>query len=168
MCLIAADGIHSRAIDLEVSPSPRASNQNLRLLVLSKLQGLCTDAEIVEVVALTESNEDGFEAVPVAFGAFPVATGVQELEVVLPKNLNSVKTILIKVEHLADDGGLLHGSTIATDWPSGGAVSKPGIAGKGGRSAVHPGTARPLEMLSDLALGSFFRLWLSGSLLCWL
>ena len=113
---LAAEIASQSSFEVTAVKSPPASKDDPTLIVLTKLNGLPTDASITSVMAMTESADDGIGAHAVPFSTAPVAPGLQQLDVELPDDLDSTKTLLIIVEGTDGGGATINGSVLVSHW----------------------------------------------------
>jgi hypothetical protein len=104
------------SFEVSAVKSPPASNSDPAYVVLTKLNGLPTDATITSVLAMTESPGDGIGSESVPFSTSAVSAGLQQLDLELPEELEGIKTILIVVEGDDGDGNTLNGSVLVSQW----------------------------------------------------
>ena len=98
-------------IELEVVDSNKASSKSEVFLVLSKVHGVPTTANL-SVAAVPFSNPSGFSLVPVGAASVEVAPGVQQLTVEVPGQLNRTQAFLINAERILPDDEVQRGSTL--------------------------------------------------------
>lgn len=104
------------SFEVSAVKSPPASKFEPTMIVFTKLNGLPTDATITSVLVMTESLGDGIESHAVPFSASAVSTGLQQLVLELPDDLDGIKTMLIIVEGDDGDGNTLNGSVLVSQW----------------------------------------------------
>jgi len=112
---LSADIAAQTSLDVSAVKSPPASKSDPTLIVLTKLNGLPTDATITSVLAMVETPE-GISAEAMSFSTAAVSTGLQQLDVELPDDLDGTKTLLIVVEGDDGDGNTINGSVLVSQW----------------------------------------------------
>jgi len=96
-------------LELQVAPSPRSSKKHERLVIFTSEAGQPVETLITSVMAIPDKQ--GFEPVPVPFDVQPVAPGLVDIEVLLPRSLRSTSLLLIQAEH-DHPTGAHHGSVL--------------------------------------------------------
>jgi hypothetical protein len=102
-----ADFLASQEIDVEASKVTYSRGLEA-MVVLTKLNGVPTDAKITSVVALVP-DPPGVIYRPVPYDATPVGPGVQMLSITVPP---LIPMILVEVEYTTPEGFLLKGSSL--------------------------------------------------------
>ncbi len=104
----------SCSVEVKARHSASASVMSTDVLaVLTTLEGVPTDADVLAVTAVTESKASGIGAVALDFSAAPVTTGLQSLEVDIPGGIGKVRHLVIEVEHAVDEDTSCAGTGLA-------------------------------------------------------
>lgn len=104
------------ALSLEVLTSKRSSSKTRRLLILSRENGVPTQASGFTVNAVVDRSQ-GFSLETVSYTSRTIDEGLVELELTLPKSLKSTKMFHITAVHEHEGGNSHRGVTIISSSP---------------------------------------------------
>lgn len=105
------------ALTLEVIGSKRSSKKTRRLLILSRENGVPTQASGFTINAVVENKSEGFSLEAVSYTSRIIDQGLVEVELILPKSLKSTKIFHITAEHDHGGGDSHSGATIVGGSP---------------------------------------------------
>jgi hypothetical protein len=105
------------SLTLEVIGSNRGSKKTRRLLILSRENGVPTQASGFTINAVVENKSDGFSLAAVSYTSRIIGQGLVEVDLSLPKSLKSTKIFHITAEHDHGGGDSHSGATIVGGSP---------------------------------------------------